>query len=132
VAVDLYDGCLVYDIDRRVLRLIDLDTYREGPYVLDVDRQFGSTSVMAPEEFVRGTTIDHRTTVYTLVGKDRLDLPRSSSSRAGVPGEMAGQRQHVCRAPQGHPNGTAMRFRTVADLQNAWEAAAKWSTAGLH
>jgi hypothetical protein len=31
VAIDLYDGCLHYDFDRRRMRLIDLDEYRLGP-----------------------------------------------------------------------------------------------------
>ena len=66
VAVDLYDGCVLYDFTTGDLRLIDLDHYRPGPYVLDVDRQLGSSSYMAPEEFERGATIDERTTVYTL------------------------------------------------------------------
>jgi serine/threonine-protein kinase len=66
VAVDFYDGCLIYDFDRHVVRLCDLDSYRPGPYILDRDRQYGSTRFMAPEEFRRGAQIDERTTVFTL------------------------------------------------------------------
>lgn len=66
VAVDFYDGCLIYDFGRRALRLCDLDSYRPGPYILERDRQYGSTRFMAPEEFRRGAQIDQRTTVFTL------------------------------------------------------------------
>lgn len=51
VAVDLYDGCFLYDFPTERMRLIDLDEYRPGPFVLDADRLPGSCRYMAPEEF---------------------------------------------------------------------------------
>lgn len=42
MAVDFYDGCLIYDFARRMIWLCDLDCYRPGPYVLDRDREYGS------------------------------------------------------------------------------------------
>ncbi|MEU4678451.1 serine/threonine protein kinase [Micromonospora sp. NPDC023737] len=66
VAVDLYDGCFLYNFDSRRMWLIDLDEYRPGPFTLDAERLPGSRRYMAPEEFVRGAVIDQRTTVYTL------------------------------------------------------------------
>jgi len=66
VAVDLYDGCFVYDFAAQHMWLCDLDEYRPGPFVLDADRLPGSTRFIAPEEFVRGAVIDERTTVFDL------------------------------------------------------------------
>ena len=66
VAVDFYDGCVIYDFATSAVSLVDLDMYWPGPYMLDTGRQFGSTRFMAPEEFKRGATIDERTTVFTL------------------------------------------------------------------
>jgi serine/threonine-protein kinase len=66
VAVDFYDGAIIYDFEHRQVHLCDLDSYRPGPYRLDRDRQYGSTRFMAPEEFERGATIDERTMVFTL------------------------------------------------------------------
>lgn len=66
VAVDFYDGCILYDFARRVAHLCDLDLYRPGPFLLERDRQWGSRRFMAPEEFQRGAIIDERTTVFTL------------------------------------------------------------------
>lgn len=66
VAVDLYDGCFLYDFDRSKMWLIDLDEYRPGPFVLEEERLPGSERYMALEEWVRGSTIDERTTVFTL------------------------------------------------------------------
>ncbi|MBQ0902018.1 hypothetical protein [Micromonospora sp. U21] len=66
VAVDLYDGCFLYNFDSRQMWLIDLDEYRPGPFTLDAGRLPGSRRYMAPEEFVRGAVIDQRTLLYTL------------------------------------------------------------------
>jgi len=66
VAVDFYDGCLLYDFDHKEIWLIDLNEYRPGPFVVEVDRLPGSTSYMAPEELTREAVIDERTTVFNL------------------------------------------------------------------
>jgi serine/threonine-protein kinase len=66
VAGDFYDGCLLYDFAAHRLSMVDLDHYRPGPFRNEVGRMFGSTRFMAPEEFVKGATIDQRTSVFTL------------------------------------------------------------------
>ncbi|WEV29163.1 hypothetical protein OYE22_31240 [Streptomyces sp. 71268] len=42
VAIDFYDGCMLYDFDQHRIKLIDLDEYRVGPFVLEADRLPGS------------------------------------------------------------------------------------------
>jgi len=66
VAVDFYDGGMIYDFDRYNLHLCDFDCYRRGAFELEMDRNFGSSRFMAPEEFIRGSLIDHLTNVYTM------------------------------------------------------------------
>lgn len=112
VAVDLYDGCFLYDFDARRLRLIDLDEYRAGPFTLDADRLPGSRSYMAPEEFVRGAVIDQRSTVHTL-GRTIHHLLDSPAGWRGS------QHQHrvVDRATSTPP---ADRYPDVAALVAAW------------
>ncbi|MGA8246335.1 MAG: hypothetical protein WB797_05470, partial [Nocardioides sp.] len=66
VAVDLYDGCLIVDLDTGSLKVVDLDTYRRSPSVNEMGRMFGSTRFLAPEELELGAVIDERTTVFTL------------------------------------------------------------------
>ncbi len=66
VASDFYDGCIIYDFQTSRTYLCDLDEYREGPFVLDMDRAYGSTRFMAPEEFQRGAVIDQVTNVFNL------------------------------------------------------------------
>jgi serine/threonine-protein kinase len=66
VAVDFYDGSMIYDFARQALHLIDLDNYRDQPFINDMGRMFGSTRFMAPEEFELGERIDEVTNVFTM------------------------------------------------------------------
>jgi len=122
VAVDFYDGCLIYDFDRRVLRLCDLDLYRPGPYVLNTNRQYGSTRFMAPEEFIRGATIDERTTVFTLGRTAFVLLSRGRHGEEdrtlwGATGDLFDVARHATRP---EPKD---RFGSVRAMSQAWRAA---------
>lgn len=66
VAVDFYDGCMIYNFDRQELHIVDLDNYCKGPLINEMGRMFGSSRFMATEEFERGACIDERTTVFTM------------------------------------------------------------------
>jgi len=122
VAVDFYDGCLIYDFGRRTVRLCDLYSYRPGPYILDRDREFGSTRFMAPEEFRRGAQIDQRTTVFTL-GRTAFvllsDGPRGEQARSLWRGSHA-LYQVAQTATQADPG---QRYQSVANLCRAWRSA---------
>lgn len=89
VASDFYDGCIIYDFSGRRVFLCDLDEYRHGPFILDMDRNYGSARFMAPEEFQRGSTIDQITNVFNLGraatvllgdGTDSMDAWRGSNA----------------------------------------------------
>jgi serine/threonine-protein kinase len=121
VAVDLYDGCLIYDFDHRELSLIDLDMYRRGPFVLESDRQYGSSAYMAPEEWRRGSTIDERTTVFTL-GRFALVLLGCDRHGAPVGADFRGSERLFEIATQACASDPADRFQSVAELCRAWTA----------
>ncbi len=53
IAVDLYFGSLLYDMTSDRLTLVDVDLYAPGPFRNSMGRMFGSSSLMAPEEFER-------------------------------------------------------------------------------
>jgi serine/threonine-protein kinase len=123
VAVDLYDGAILYDFARRRVHLCDLDAYRPGPYVLDRDRQYGSTRFMAPEEFRRGALVDERTTVFAL-GRTAFVLLGDGLRGEPEPWRWrAGPALHrvAVRATAPAPED---RHGSVADLAAAWRAAA--------
>ena len=106
VAVDLYDGCFLYDFERSAMRLVDLDEYRRGPFVVQADRLPGSTRYMAPEEWVRGARIDERTTVFALGRTLQQLVPDAPDAIASVAG----------RATAADPS---RRWPSVSDLAGA-------------
>jgi serine/threonine-protein kinase len=110
VSVDLYDGCFLYDFDGGGMHVIDLDEYRPGPFVLAADRLPGSRRYMAPEEWVRGATIDERTTVHRL-GRTVQQL----LTDRGTDGERA----VAARATDPDPD---RRHPTVAALVADWRS----------
>ncbi len=114
VAVDFYDGCLMYDFDSGDVQLVDLDLYIEGPYTLTADRQFGSTRFMAPEEFCRGAVIDQQTTVFTLGRTAMVLLGPDAHRRLGLELSDAVDRATQPRA--------ADRWPDVASFAAAWRA----------
>nr|MBC8508747.1 serine/threonine protein kinase [Chloroflexota bacterium] len=58
IAVDFYDGCIMYDFASDHTSVVDLDEYRPGPFTLEAERLPGSRRYMAPEEYVQGSEID--------------------------------------------------------------------------
>jgi serine/threonine-protein kinase len=120
VAIDLYDGCLHYDFERRRMRLIDLDHYREGPFRAPDGGLPGSTRFRSPEEATPGATLDERTTVYALgrVAQILLDEGddegrwRASPELADVARRATDERRDE-------------RYPTVAELAGVWRAAAR-------
>ncbi|MGI8615077.1 MAG: hypothetical protein ACR2KL_14240 [Nocardioidaceae bacterium] len=119
VAVDFYDGCVLHDFPTGRTHLVDLDMYRPGPYVLQADRQYGSTRFMAPEEFRRGSVIDERTTVFTLGRTARVLLGEAGQWRGSTSLELVVER--ATREQQ------AERFADVESFANAWFGAARSS-----
>lgn len=118
VAVDLYDGCFLYDDERLAMHLVDLDEYRPGPFTVAADRLPGSSRFMAPEEHRRGAVIDERTTVHALGRTLRLLLDAGDAEQdwRGTDDQLA----VICRATDPDP---AHRHTTVIELLDAWRSA---------
>ncbi|MFE7358397.1 serine/threonine protein kinase [Streptomyces sp. NPDC057543] len=119
VAVDFYDGCMLYDFDDHRMVLCDLDEYRASAFVLEADRLPGSTRYMAPEEFARGSLIDIRTTVFALGRALRLLLDAGDEEKQwrGTPEQLEVIRTATATAPE-------RRFPSVRSLADAWQAEA--------
>lgn len=119
IAVDLYDGCFLYDFQRREMHLCDLDEYRPGPFTLEAERLPGSTRFMAPEEFQRGALIDQRTNVYNLAKTALVLLGDGSGARESWRGGKA-RGAVLERATQ---PAKEQRYPTVRHFVTAWDAA---------
>ncbi|MDE5604718.1 MAG: serine/threonine protein kinase [Eubacterium sp.] len=66
VAVDFYDGSIMYDFDNQKTIICDIDFFRKAPVINDMGRMWGSSIFMSPEEFELGALMDEITNVYTL------------------------------------------------------------------
>jgi serine/threonine-protein kinase len=110
IACDFYDGSLIYDFVGRRMHVVDLDSYRDGPFTNEMGRMFGSSRFMAPEEHERGARIDERTTVFTMGRTVGQFLPLGTETVTSL----------ISRACDPDPG---RRFQTVASFYDAWSAA---------
>ena len=116
IAVDFYDGAMIYDFDQSRVHAIDLDSYHMGTFTNRMGRMFGSTRFMAPEEFELGATIDERTTVFTMGRTAAVLMSDGSLDREPFLGTDR-QLDVMLRACEEDPND---RFQSVAELYAAW------------
>ena len=119
IAVDFYDGCIIYDFEQSQTHLCDLDEYREGPFTNETNRLPGSRRFMAPEEFQRGARIDQATNVFTLGRTALLLLGDGSATMESFKGTDA-MKAVVTRATSSERAG---RHQAVREFVDDWRAA---------
>lgn len=66
IAVDFYDGSIMYDTITEKTTICDIDYFRKLPTKNDMGKMFGSDRFLSPEEKVLGAELDETTNVYTL------------------------------------------------------------------
>lgn len=67
VAVDFYDGSILYDFLTDKTTIFDIDLFKKAPVVNDKGTEwFGTKRLKAPEEYRRGSAIDEQTNIFTL------------------------------------------------------------------
>jgi serine/threonine-protein kinase len=119
IAVDFYDGCLIYDFNSGRLGIVDLDMYKEGPFRNEMGRMFGSTRFMAPEEFELGALIDERTNVFVMGRTAQVFLSDSILNAGAFRGSPA-LFEVVARACEPE---RSRRYDTMAAFYRAWRSA---------
>jgi len=65
VAIDFYDGSILYDYERERVIICDIDFYQKSPYVGEMG-ELGSARFVSPEECTPGAVLDEVTMVYTM------------------------------------------------------------------
>jgi serine/threonine-protein kinase len=66
VAIDFYDGSIMYDFGTKKTLICDIDLYSKMPYINTMGRMWGSSCFMSPEEITLGAAIDEITNVYLM------------------------------------------------------------------
>lgn len=67
IAVDFYDGSLMYDFENKQITICDIDLFRKEPVINDMGEDWpGTKRLKAPEEYERNSSIDAQTNIFTL------------------------------------------------------------------
>ena len=116
VAIDFYDGSILYDASRKVVTICDIDFFRKSPAVNDMGRMWGSSRFMSPEEYRWGETIDEISNVF-LIGKMGFSiLTDSDLSFEQYP--LSLESFHVLEKAA-HPN-RCERYASITEFKKYW------------
>jgi len=66
IAIDFYDGSVMYNFNTEETTICDIDLYNKKPFINNMGRLWGSSRFMSPEEYNKGEIIDEVTNVYTM------------------------------------------------------------------
>ncbi|WP_438350703.1 serine/threonine protein kinase [Paenibacillus sp. FA6] len=67
VAIDFYDGSILYNFKDNTTKICDIDFYRKRPTFNDIGQNFwGSSRSKSPEEYQLHAAIDERTNVFNM------------------------------------------------------------------
>ncbi len=120
IAIDFYDGSIMYDFTRHKTVICDIDFFRKKPCVNDMGRMWGSSLFQSPEEYRLGAVIDEVTNVYT-AGAMAFAL-FSGYCRSPEDWPLGSKRYEVvCRAVH---EDRDCRQQSIRQLIGEWTAAA--------
>jgi serine/threonine-protein kinase len=119
VAIDFYDGSILWDLENARTIICDIDFYAKRPYINHMGRLWGSKRFMSPEEFRAGALIDEVTNVYTM-GAPAFCL-FSSSKRTLEAWPLSPERYTVVK--KATSDDKRARQQSIEQLIEEWEAA---------
>jgi serine/threonine-protein kinase len=122
VAIDFYDGSIMYDFAARETTICDIDFYQKAPCQNMMGRLWGSQRFMAPEEYQLGAAIDGVTNVYTM-GATAFELLGDNRQRT-LDRWQAGAGLFAV-ASRATSADRSERYPSIAALSDAWEEALK-------
>lgn len=120
VAIDFYDGCIMYDFENEKTIICDIDFYSKIPYINQMGRMWGSSRFMSPEEFQLGAVIDEVTNVYTM-GATAFALFGDERDRVIEKWTLNEKSLNV--AKRAVSDDRAKRYQSIKQLIEEWEEA---------
>lgn len=125
MAIDFYDGSIMYDFEKQRTTICDIDFFREQPCVNDMGRMWGSSRFQSPEEYQLGAPIDEVTNVYT-AGAFAFAL-FANYSRDMEAWPLSEELFHV--ATRATADDRTVRQQSIRELMDEWERAMKGGSA---
>jgi len=121
VAVDFYDGSILYDFSKDETKICDIDFYRLAPSVNDMGENFwGAIRSKSPEEFILGARIDSRTNVFSMCAI-AFGLLGGEMNHSFSKWEANTALYEV--ALRAVSKDREQRYKTVNEFKNAWDSA---------
>ncbi|MFX3632549.1 MAG: serine/threonine protein kinase [Candidatus Pristimantibacillus sp.] len=120
VAVDFYDGSILYDFLNNETHICDIDFYRAAPSSNEMGDLWGSKRLKSPEEYLLGAPIDARTNVFTM-GAIAFVLLGGELDRSYSLWDAGNSLYEV--ALRAVSEDREMRYADVAEFRQAWETA---------
>lgn len=118
VAIDFYDGSILYDFNSGKTTICDIDLFRKQPCVNDMGRMWGSSRFQSPEEFELGATLDEITNVYTL-GATAFAM-FGEYHRTQDKWQLSDRLFEI--AAKAVSDDRAQRQQSISEFREAWEA----------
>lgn len=119
VAIDLYDGSVMYDVQTHRTTICDIDFFRKQPCINDMGRMWGSSRFQSPEEYRRGDVIDEVTNVYT-AGAMAFAL-FGGYERTIEAWQLS--KEAFAVAKKATADDRNQRYQSIQELASAWEQA---------
>lgn len=119
VAIDFYDGSILYDFENDRTTICDIDFFCRQPCRNHMGRMWGSSRFQSPEEFQLGAVIDEITNVYT-VGATAFAL-FGGYERTRDKWQLSGRLFEI--ASQSVSDDRSRRQQSVLQFREEWETA---------
>ncbi|PEC22034.1 protein kinase domain-containing protein [Bacillus cereus] len=117
VAIDFYDGSILYNFNTNETKICDIDLYSKKPYINKMGRLWGSSRFMSPEEFQLNAIIDERTNVYNM-GAIAFALLGCGQDRSFIKWEASKELYEI--AYRAVNENRAERYASVKEFYEAW------------
>ncbi|CAF3846565.1 unnamed protein product [Rotaria sp. Silwood1] len=119
VAIDFYDGSILYDFESNTLKICDIDFYEKIPCQA-ARPPWGSPRYLSPEELSGVTLLNHRTNVFRM-GACAFGLIGGELDRSRSKWEASDRLYQIaCRAVADHAKD---RYANVTEFLHEWHQA---------
>jgi serine/threonine-protein kinase len=120
IAIDFYDGCIMYNFTSKQTMICDIEFYSKKPVMNNVGRMPGSSRYMSPEEFQLGSEIDERSNIF-LMGATAFQLFGGGSDRSLEKWKAGEKLYYIALKAINIEKGN--RYQTIDEYFEAWNKA---------
>lgn len=117
VAIDFYDGSIMYDFKTNKTTICDIDFYHKGLFINSDGFMMGSPRFMSPEEHEKGAIIDEVSNVFTL-GAITFELLGNNRTRSIE--HWTGPYALFEVAKKAINKDRTERYQSIKELYTAW------------